>query len=94
MEVLLYTIGGSETLNNDAFDRWSVGHAVLGFVLSKTGFNLTTTFAIAVIWEVIEPVLKDNYPNIFPHPSQDTQANKLGDIVSVIIGYFAGEATS
>ena len=77
-------------MNEAMFDTWSWGHIALGFVCKRAGFSFPTVLVIAIGWELIEPSLKTSNPDLFPHPSIDSNANKFGDILSVLLGYYAG----
>jgi len=51
------------------------------------GLGIAGTLAVAVGWEVTEHVLKNVVPAWFPHPTQDTLANSIGDVLSTAVGW-------
>ena len=77
-------------MNNDIMDSWTWGHIALGFVMGRAKFSFSSVVFIAIAWELIEPGLKSSYPDAFPHNSVDSNLNKLGDVMGVLLGYYAG----
>ena len=71
-------------INYPLVDRWTVGHAALGSVLGLIKMPAWATITIAVGWEIIERPLKNQFPDMFPHSTQDTFANSLMDAIAVI----------
>jgi hypothetical protein len=74
-------------------DRYTIGHAVLGFVAARAGLSLPWTALIAIGWELAEDDLKVQFPKIFPEASADSKANALTDVVAVVGGHVAGRAS-
>ena len=73
---------------NYAFvDPYSLVHAAVGVIMALLGFGLGPTLALAVGWEFAEHALKNLIPAVFPHPTQDTLANSIGDVLSTAIGW-------
>jgi hypothetical protein len=73
---------------NYAFvDPYSLVHALIGVIMAVLGFGLAPTLALAVGWEFAEHALKNLIPSVFPHPTQDTLANSIGDVLSTAIGW-------
>jgi hypothetical protein len=77
-------------INKDLFDPYTLAHGAIGWGLAKVGVSFTWSFLIAVGWEIVEPVLKENYPDYFPNPSRDSSFNKFTDIGAWMIGYSLG----
>ena len=76
--------------NKSYFDLFSLVHGVSGFISAKAGFSPLESFALAVVWEFTEPILKRALPNYFPDSSEDTLQNQCGDIFSHMVGYYIG----
>ena len=74
-------------MNERFVDRWTAGHFALGMFLAYVKFPFEGTVVVAVGWELIEPILKERFPAIFPHPQVDSNANKVGDVLAVLLGY-------
>jgi hypothetical protein len=73
---------------NYAFvDPYSLAHAAVGALLGLVGLRLGAVLTIAIGWELAEHVLKNVVPAAFPHPTQDTLANSMGDILSALLGW-------
>lgn len=79
--------GGPAQINHAVFDPWSLVHGLVGVVMAALGYGLLPTLILAVGWEVAEHVLKNLVPGIFPHASQDSLANSLGDVLSSVVGW-------
>ena len=77
-------------INKDLFDPFTLVHAAGGFFMARLGASFTTTFLIGVAWEIVEPWLKDQYPDQFPNPSRDSTPNKITDIAAWMIGWSLG----
>lgn len=74
--------------NKVAFDRFTILHALSGAALRLLGVGFWWTSAIAVGWELVEPMLKDKFPTMFPHPQEDSTKNKVVDALSVMGGWY------
>jgi len=74
-------------INTAFLDPYSLVHALVGVVLVVFGLGLMPALAVAITWEVVEHVLKNIVPQVFPHPSQDTLANSIGDVLSTAVGW-------
>jgi hypothetical protein len=68
-------------------DPYSLAHAVVGALLGLLGLRLGALLAIAIGWELVEHVFKNLIPAAFPHPTQDTLANSIGDVLSALVGW-------
>lgn len=79
-------------LNYAPFDRYSLVHGLVGFIAAWIGLSFWPTLGIAVAWEFAEHFLKNYFPAFFPHPTQDTLANSVGDILSTLFGWAATTA--
>jgi hypothetical protein len=68
-------------------------HGAVGIVaVLAFGLGFWTTLGIAVSWELIEHGLKNLVPALFPHPTQDTIANSVGDVLSTMLGWSLARA--
>lgn len=74
-------------INGDMFDRFSLLHAGFGYICGKAGVGLTGVSLLAIAWEFAERDLKKRHPSIFPHPSQDSPANAVGDVIIAIAAW-------
>jgi hypothetical protein len=74
-------------INHAFVDRYSLIHGLIGVVTASFGLGFFGTLALAVGWEVIEHVAKNVRPAAFPHPTQDTLANSIGDVLSTMVGW-------
>ena len=79
-------------INHAFVDPYSLAHAAVGVLLGLLGLRLRAVLAIAIGWELVEHVLKNLIPAVFPHPTQDTLANSVGDILSALVGWAIARA--
>lgn len=77
-------------INENLFDRYSLAHLGAGFIAKRMGLSFTLTLVCSILFEVIEAQLKTTRPELFPHPSQDTSLNLLGDNIAVMAGWYIG----
>ena len=77
--------------NQDWIDRFTLLHLGSGFVLNRLNFNLTQAVSFAIIFELVEPILKRSLPQIFPNTTQDSWTNKVGDVIAVALGWLLSE---
>ena len=69
-------------------DPYSLVHGLVGVASAVVlGLGFLPTLVIAVSWEFIEHLAKNLVPQFFPHPSQDTIANAVGDVLSTMVGW-------
>jgi hypothetical protein len=80
-------IAGPGEINHAFLDAYSLVHALVGVVTATLGLSLAPTLLIAVGWEFAEHLLKNLIPAVFPHPTQDTLANSVGDVLSTALGW-------
>jgi hypothetical protein len=64
----------------------------VGVAMARLGFGLLPTLVLAVGWEVAEHVLKNLIPGVFPHASQDSLANSIGDVLASTVGWLLTHA--
>ncbi len=81
-------------VNYDAIDGFTAAHAASGAIMALTGVKASTALAMAVGWELVEPVLKTEIPGLFPHASIDTPINKLTDVAAVMVGWWGAKRLS
>lgn len=74
-------------INGDPLDRYTIGHFAAGVLLGLGRVPLGWTIVLAIGWELVERPLKDAYPGLFPHASQDTFANAALDATAVVAGW-------
>ncbi len=77
-------------VNDPAVDRFTLGHAAVGFAYRRLGLGLGPAVFLALAWELAERPLKDRWPGAFPHPSQDSAENSLIDVAAVLGGWVLG----
>jgi len=58
------------------------------------GASFGTMLFITIGWELAERILKDLVPSIFPHPTQYTLANSVGDVASALAAWFLYRRTA
>ena len=75
------------TNNQALFDVFTLAHVAAGYILKKSGWSAESTLLAAVAWEVVEPTLKENNPDAFPHPEIDSTENKVVDVLATMIGW-------
>jgi len=78
---------GPGEINGAPVDRFTLGHALVGYLYGVAGLSVPLAFALAVAWELAERPLKRAHPEAFPHASQDSVPNALLDVVAVMVGY-------
>lgn len=76
------------TINGNMFDRFTVAHAGVGVAYGLVGMPFWLAAVLAVGWEFAERPLKNEFPEFFPHSSQDTIANATVDSIAVIGGWW------
>ena len=74
-------------INKDAIDRFTLAHFAVGYGLGRIGVSFPISAAIALGWELLERPLKEQRPNLFPNPSQDSAPNALIDVGAVLMGH-------
>jgi len=84
----------SGEINYAFVDPYSFAHAAVGAILGLVGLRLGALLAIAIGWELAEHVLKNLIPAAFPHPTQDTLANSIGDVLSALLGWAIARGAS
>jgi hypothetical protein len=78
---------GSQTINNNAVDRYTLAHFAWGVILGAARLPWWGTAGAAVGWEIIERPLKNHFPKVFPYSSQDTLANAAVDALAIMAGW-------
>lgn len=68
-------------------DRYTVGHAMLGYLLGLWGAPWWIALGVSVGFEAIENPLKRRVPGLFPEGSQDTLADSSADVAAWMAGY-------
>jgi len=74
-------------MNDLPFDRFTLAHVLVGYLFKTQGVSLGATILISIGWEVIEPTLKEAMPDVFPHAERDSNANKIVDVLAVVVGW-------
>ena len=74
-------------MNEDAIDRFTLAHAMGGYVMAELGLSWEQTLILSVAWELLEPILKEARPEMFPHPTADSTVNKIADVAATMIGW-------
>jgi len=81
------------TDNKAPFDQFTVGHVVVGYLMGRGGLPWQVTLALSVGWELLEPTLKESYPEVFPNPSLDSESNRVVDVLAVMAGWYLASLT-
>jgi hypothetical protein len=68
-------------------DRYTLGHAMLGFLAGLRGVPWYATLGVAIAWELVENPLKRALPQVFPVAIPDTIENASLDLVATMAGY-------
>ncbi len=76
-------------INKIPVDRFTVAHFGAGCVGGAFDIDWKLFMAGAIGWEVLEHVLKDSHPGLFPNPSQDSLGNATCDVLAAGLGFGA-----
>ena len=76
------------TDNQVDIDKFTLLHIITGHLMREAGFSWQITLALSVMWEAVEPTLKENYPDLFPNPTPDSERNKTVDVLAVMLGWW------
>lgn len=75
--------------NQSPIDQYTLLHFGFGMALRSIGFGAIAAVGTSMLWEfVIEPYYKEKNPEIFPAPSQDSNANRFYDTAAVLAGWW------
>lgn len=77
-------------VNHSFVDRFTLAHACIGMAYGWMELEALAAFALAIAWELAENPLKAHLPALFPHASQDTWRNAVGDVGAVMCGWAIG----
>ncbi len=78
----------SYTINKTPVDQYTILHFGSGVVAHRYGVGFLTTLVSGFIFDyAIEPIAKQQVPEIFPHPSQDAPLHQFIDAVTPAIGW-------
>lgn len=75
--------------NYPLIDKYTTVHATVGACMALADAPPWMAFAATFIWEVAEPQLKAQMPQVFPKSTRDTPQNKIGDSVAFMAAYYA-----
>jgi hypothetical protein len=78
-------------VNYPIVDEFTLVHFGVGAFLSILGASQKQALAINIGWELLERPLKRTMPQIFPHTTQDTIPNMIGDLIANELGYLLME---
>jgi len=70
-------------------DRFTLGHAMVGFLASLAGVPWWGTLGFAIGWEIVENPLKRAVPGVFPQAIPDTLENAALDVAAMMAGFGA-----
>jgi len=79
-------------VNYPIIDSFTLVHFGVGALLSILGASQKQTLAISLGWELFERPLKRTMPRLFPHTTQDTIPNMVGDLIANELGYLFMES--
>jgi hypothetical protein len=74
-------------INHAVVDRYTAAHLAVGVLMGAARVPWWGATGAAVGWEIAERPLKRKFPKIFPHATQDTPANMIGDAVAMVGGW-------
>jgi hypothetical protein len=74
-------------INWPPFDRFTLGHLAVGIMLGLIRMPWWGAGTFAVGWEIVERPMKDNFPGLFPHATQDTLPNAVVDAAAMMVGW-------
>ena len=79
--------------NKTAIDRFTLGHAMVGFLLGLWGMKTWQAGTAAVAFEGVENyVLKPAFPQLFPVGEPDSLANAAVDVAAWMGGFALAKA--
>lgn len=78
--------------NQPWFDRYTSAHAGVGLTFAYYGMPTLALLVAVVGWELVENVLKDRFPSLFPYSSHDSLGNSITDGGSAIVAYLWARA--
>jgi hypothetical protein len=81
-------------INGDALDRFTLAHYAFGVLLGAGRAPWWSVPLVAVSWEALERPMKRAWPRVFPHSSQDSWPNMIGDALAVLFGWLTFRAVS
>jgi len=76
--------------NHQAFDGYSALHFTTGAMMGAMGYNAGLAFTVHVFWEIGEIQLKRSMHKAFPLSTTDSMANKVGDTLIFMAGWWFG----
>lgn len=79
-------------VNHAFMDRFTLAHYAWGVILGASRAPWWLVPIVAIGWEVVERPLKRQFPRAFPHATQDTWPNMIGDAGAMISGYLTWRA--
>jgi len=79
-------------INQAPLDKFTVLHFLFGVGMAKFKFKPYQAIFTAVSFELLEDVLKDRCPDIFPYSSKDSKTNSLVDVLATLTGFGVGRA--
>ena len=78
---------GPGEINWDPLDRYTFGHFGVGAGLGLLGVNWWQALVAAVLWDLSERWMKNRWPGMWPHPSQDTPQHVAVDAAAWMLGW-------
>ena len=77
-------------MNEEPVDRFTLAHVLVGYAAHRVGLTQSQTLMLAIAWEILEPKLKEDHPEVFPHPTKDSTENKVIDVLATMLGWALG----
>jgi hypothetical protein len=68
-------------------DRFLLGHYAFGVIFGLAKLPWWAVLGISVAWELGEDWLKDQRPELFPRPIDDTRLNSMLDTAAMMAGW-------
>lgn len=74
-------------INQDPLDRYTLAHFGSGVVCGLLKVEWWQALLLSLGWDVLERILKDVAPQIWPHPSQDSLQHVAVDTAAWMLGW-------
>jgi hypothetical protein len=74
-------------VNHDLVDRWTLGHLGAGWGLGLVRAPWWVALGIALGWELVENPLKRHVFRSMIGSTQDTFANSVVDVITLMVGW-------
>lgn len=73
------------------FDQYSLMHGISGAVLGAKNVDWKIVLLLSIGFEIVEDDLKRAAPGLFPLATIESTQNRVGDLISVLAGWYVGK---